>query len=90
MSGRRKPAPAESFNKGTLINLAAIFGGLLLSGTIYVIGNWYLYGDTLHRHDVVISKLADTVSTLNTTVAVLGEQNKQIASILAKMNDGRR
>lgn len=85
MTKRKSGNDPGAFNKGTLVNVASIFGGLVVSGFIYVVGNWALYGDTLKRHDVILSKLADTVSSLDKTVAVLGEQNKQIAQTLTQM-----
>ena len=79
---RRKSREPGAFNKGTILNMTSIFGGLMLSGLIYLIGNWYIYGDELKRHDATLNKLAETVSGLSTTVAVLGEQNKQVADVL--------
>ena len=84
---RRKQHTEPAFNRGTLLNMTSIFGGLLLSGAIYVTGNYFLYGNELQRHDIILTKLGDTVVALDKTVAVLAEQEKQIAETIKHFND---
>lgn len=70
-----RPHPTASFTWGNLINLAAI---PLVTGTIFLIGWYFLSSDTLKRHDTAIEQIR-TDNKADKEAAVLKAEDEKRA-----------